>query len=76
MRLLFTYVLGLSLAWLGLLSLLAGLYAWPRDGVFLPLGVGLAVLLVAARLLLSLVRQYFPADSIDLTDLTDSSRFS
>jgi uncharacterized membrane protein HdeD (DUF308 family) len=60
MKLLLTYVFGFSLAWLGLLSLLAGLDAWPRDGAFLPLGTGLAVILAAARLLLALVRQYLP----------------
>jgi hypothetical protein len=58
MKFIFTYVLGFSLAWVGLLSFLAGTTAWPRDGAFVPLGAGLAVLLVAARLLLSLVRQY------------------
>ena len=60
MKLLLTYALGLSLAWLGLLSILAGLDAWPRDGAFMPLGAGLAALLAAARLLLALVRQYLP----------------
>jgi CHASE2 domain-containing sensor protein len=60
MKLLLAYVFGVSLAWLGLLSILAGLTAWPRDGASLPLGTGLAVLLVAARLLLALVRQYLP----------------
>jgi hypothetical protein len=58
MKLLLTYILGFSLAWLGLLSFLAGLEAWPSDGAFLPLGTGLAVLLAAARLLLAFVRQY------------------
>jgi CHASE2 domain-containing sensor protein len=60
MKLLLAYVLGFSLAWLALLSLLAGLDAWPRDGAFLPLLAGLALLLAAARLLLALVRQYIP----------------
>jgi len=60
MKLLLTYVLGLSLAWVGLISFLAGLAAWPREGAIVPVGAGLAVLLVAARLLLALVRQYIP----------------
>ena len=58
MKLILTYALGLSLAWLGLVSVLAGLDAWPRDGAFMPLAAGLALLLVAARPLLALVRQY------------------
>jgi CHASE2 domain-containing sensor protein len=58
MKLILTYTLGLSLAWLGLISLLAGLAAWPRDGAFMPLGAGLTILMIAARFLLSLVRQY------------------
>ncbi|MCL2029067.1 MAG: hypothetical protein FWG97_01405 [Deltaproteobacteria bacterium] len=62
MKMLCAYVLGHGLAWLGLLSLLAGLTAWPRDGAFLPLGVGLALVLAAARFLLVLVRQYLPPD--------------
>ena len=60
MKILFAYLLGHGLAWLGLLSLLAGLSAWPRDGAFLPLGVGLALILAAAPFLLALVRQYLP----------------
>ena len=60
MKLLFTYTLGLSLAWVGLISILAGLDAWPRDGAFLPVGAGAVILLAAARLLLALVRQYLP----------------
>ena len=60
MKLLLVYTLGLSLAWLGLISLLVGLSAWPRDGAFLPVGVGLVVLLAAFRLLLALARQYLP----------------
>jgi uncharacterized membrane protein HdeD (DUF308 family) len=55
-----SYVLGFSLAWLGLLSILAGLAAWPRDGAFLPCLAGLVLLLAAVRLLLALVRQYIP----------------
>ena len=58
MKFILTYVLGLSLAWLGLVSLLAGLAAWPRDGAFVPAGAGLLLLLAAVRFLLSLARQY------------------
>jgi len=58
MKLILTYTLGLSLAWLGLISLLAGLTAWPRDGFFMPVGAGALLLLAAFRPLLSLVRQY------------------
>jgi uncharacterized membrane protein HdeD (DUF308 family) len=60
MKLLLTYSLGLSLAWVGLVSILAGLTEWPRDGAFLPVAAGLTVLLAAFRLLLALVRQYLP----------------
>ena len=60
MKLLFLYITGLGLAWLGLASLLAGLFAWPRAGALTPAGVGLLILLAAARLLLALVRQYLP----------------
>ena len=60
MKLFFIYTFGLSLAWLGLLSLLAGLTAWPREGALVPVGTGMALLLVAARLFLALVRQYIP----------------
>jgi len=60
MKLLSAYALGFSLAWVGLLSFLAGLAAWPRDGAFLPLLAGLALVLAAVRPLLALVRQYLP----------------
>jgi uncharacterized membrane protein HdeD (DUF308 family) len=60
MKLILAYVLGFSLAWLGILSVLAALAAWPRDGAFMPFLAGLALLLAAARLLLALVRQYLP----------------
>ena len=56
MKLILTYALGLSLAWVGLISLLAGLTAWPRDGAFMPVGVGLLLLLAAARFFLSYLR--------------------
>ena|GEM_PF-2758427 len=60
MKILLTYTLGFSLAWLGLLSLLAGLAAWPQPGAFLPVAVGLALLPIAARFLLGWARQYLP----------------
>jgi CHASE2 domain-containing sensor protein len=60
MLLLLAYVLPHGLAWVGLISILAGLAAWPRNGAFLPIMAGLAFLLAAARLLLALVRQYIP----------------
>ena len=60
MKLLLAYALGLGLAWLGLISFMAGLAAWPRDGALLPLGAGLALILASVRPLLVLVRQYLP----------------
>jgi len=60
MKLLLAYVFGFSLAWLGLLSFFAGLAAWPRDGAFLPLLAGPALVLASVRPLLALVRQYLP----------------
>jgi len=71
MKLLLTYTLGLGLAWLGLLSILAGLTAWPRPGAGLPVGVGLVVLLAASCLLLALVRQYLPPGGRRDRSLTD-----
>jgi len=59
-KLLLAYALGFSLAWLGLLSFLAGLDAWPRDGAFLPLAAGLALIWAAVPPLLALVRHYIP----------------
>ena len=56
MKLILIYALGLSLVWLGLISLLAGLEAWPRDGAFMPVGVGALLLLAAARFFLSYLR--------------------
>ena len=58
MKLLLLYAAGLGLAWVGLASLLAGFFAWPRAGALVPVGVGLLILAVAVRLLLALVRQY------------------
>ncbi len=60
MKLLLAYASGFSLAWLGLLSFFAGLAVWPRDGAFLPLLAGLALVLASVRPLLALVRQYIP----------------
>ena len=57
MKLALLYVVGLGLAWLGLASILVGLFAWPRPGALAPAGTGLLLLLLAARLLLALVRQ-------------------
>ena len=60
MKILLAYASGLSLAWLGLISFFAGLAAWPRDGAFMPLLAGLALVLAAVPPLLVLVRQYLP----------------
>jgi hypothetical protein len=59
-KFLFLYGLGLASAWVGLVSLLAGLEAWPRDGAPVPVAAGVMILLVAVRLLLGLVRLYRP----------------
>ena len=60
MKLIILYISGLSLAWLGLHSFLFGLAFWPHDGALMPTVVGLALILLAARLLLALVRIYLP----------------
>jgi hypothetical protein len=59
-KIIILYLSGLSLAWLGLNSFLFGLAFWSRDGALMPTAAGLALILLAARLLLALVRLYLP----------------
>lgn len=59
-KLFFLYISGLGLAWIGLCSLMFGMSHWQFKGSIMPLLAGLGILLIAARLLLALIRIYLP----------------
>jgi uncharacterized membrane protein HdeD (DUF308 family) len=65
LKILLTYIFGFSLAWLGILSILAGLTAWPRPGAFLPVGVGLVIVAAASLILAAWVRQYRASSDLE-----------
>jgi hypothetical protein len=54
-----SYISALTVAWLGLHSLLVGLAYWGRPGAFMPLASGLGLLLIAARLIAGVLRKYY-----------------
>lgn len=56
MKLLFFYIIGLTLAWLSLNAILVAVAYWSRDGALVPLISGLLGLALAARLILAAVR--------------------
>ena len=60
LKLLFLYVTGLGLAWIGLCSLMFALSHWSFQGAMMPLLAGLLIMLIAGRFLLALVRIYLP----------------
>lgn len=60
MKLIILYCATLAVGWVGLNSLFFGLVNWRQSGALMPTLVGSLLLLVALRLLLALIRIYFP----------------
>ena len=60
MKLIILYCATLAVGWAGLSSLFFGLGHWDRNGALMPTLAGALLLLLALRLLLALIRIYFP----------------
>ncbi|MDL2226052.1 hypothetical protein LJB86_00120 [Deltaproteobacteria bacterium OttesenSCG-928-M10] len=60
MKIIICYILGFSLSWLGLCSIMVGLAYRGQPGAGLPLLAGGLAVLIGMRFLLALIRRYFP----------------
>lgn len=60
MKIILYYILGFSLSWLGLNSVLIGLAYRGQPGAGMPLLAGGLAALIGMRFLLALIQQYFP----------------
>lgn len=60
LKLLFLYFSSLGLTWVGLCSIMFAISHWGFAGAFMPLIIGLVIVLAAVRLLLATIRIYIP----------------
>lgn len=60
LKLLFLYFSSLGLTWVSLCSIMFGISHWGFSGAFMPVVIGLLILLIAIRLLLATIRIYLP----------------
>ena len=58
MKIIIYYILGFSLTWLGINSVMVALAYWSQPGAGMPLFTGSLSALIGVRFLLALIRQY------------------